>query len=230
MLTFDNIHPDLRVVGELLDPGHDLLWRRRAHLYMVVPLTWTIPSGFLDRIMPAGYLGITDATLVRLPAEFQIRRGKLISEDRYKASRHVRWFQYRVEEEYWNNLYGKGIIVAMVTKNVNPEIRMTPPMSVPETEIRILVSKSLPHRLPNAEEQEETFMSQILRMGSFFTYETRFFPSEPDNLADCNEFLVQERIHDCDYYSSINDTFPVFFDFEPIRKRIQDIIANFANV
>lgn len=230
MLTFDNIHPDLGVVGELLDQGHDLLWRRRAHLYMVVPLTWTIPSGFSDRVMPAGYLGITDATLVRLPSEFRIRRGKLISEDRYKASRHVRWFQYRVEEEYWNNLYSKGIILTMVTKDINPEIRMTPPMSLPETEIRILVPKSLPHRIPHAKEQDEALMSQIWRQGSFFTYETRFFPSEPNNFENYDEFLVQEQIHDCNYYFSINDTFLVFFDFEPLRKRIQDIIVNFADV
>ena len=87
MLTFKDIFANITVVGELLDQGHDLPWRRRAHLYIVVPKEWTIPSGFSDRIMPAGYLNVTEATLVRLPAEFQIRRGKLIREDRYKASR-----------------------------------------------------------------------------------------------------------------------------------------------
>ena len=35
MLAFD-IHPNIRVVGELLPQGHDLLWRRRARLYMEV--------------------------------------------------------------------------------------------------------------------------------------------------------------------------------------------------
>ena len=31
------IHPCIRVVGVLLPQGHDLLWKRKAHLYMVPP-------------------------------------------------------------------------------------------------------------------------------------------------------------------------------------------------
>lgn len=223
MLTFDNIHPDLRVVGELLDQGHDLLWRRRAHLYMVVPLTWTIPSGFSDRVMPAGYLDVTDGTLVRLPSEFRIRRGKLVREDRNKAMQHINWFCHRVQEEFRKELYNKGIILLCVTKDVDPEIRMTPPRLFPEVEIRILVPKSLPHRLPNPEEQQNTLTSRAWRqLGAGFTYKTAYYPNEPEHLDDYDEFPCLD-ISGHKILSSNHGPYLLFNTFEPLRQAVSDI-------
>lgn len=224
MLYFDDIHPGLRVVGELLDQGHDLLWRRRAHLYIVVPKEWTIPAGFSDRVMPEGYLDINDAKLVRLPSEFRLRRGKLISEDRYKASRHVQWFQYRVEEEYWKDLLGKGIILELVTRDLDPTIRATPPIMLPQVEVRVLVPRALPHRLPSVEEMDEGIFHRACKLGLFETISYKFYPNEPESTDDYDEFVLFDRIYDCDYYPSINETFLVFSDFESLRKRIQAIL------
>lgn len=224
MLYFDDIHPDLRVVGELLEQGHDLLWRRRTHLYIVVPKEWTIPAGFSDRVMPESYLDINDARLVRLPSEFRLRRGKLISEDRYKASRHVRWFQYRVEEEYWKDLFAKGVILELMTRDLDPTIRATPPMMLPQVEVRVFVPRTLPHRLPSVKEMDEAIIHRPCKLGLFETISCEFFPSEPESTDGYDAFVLLERIHDRDYYSSINETFLVFLDFESVRKRIQAIL------
>lgn len=222
MLTFKDIFADITVVGELLEQGHDLPWRRRAHLYIVVPKEWVIPSGFSDRIMPDGYLGINDAALVRIPSEFRILRGKLVREDRDKASRHVMWFQYRVEEEYWKDLFDKGVILELVTRDLDPKIRTTAPMMLPQEEVRILVPKALPHRLPSVEEKQEERVHLAFRMSLLET--CAFYPEEPESGDDYDEFVLLERISDYEYYCSINDTFVVFLDFESVRKRIQAIL------
>lgn len=222
MLSFKGIFADLTVVGELLDQGHDLLWRRRAHLYIVVPKEWSIPSGFSARVMPEGYLGINDASLVRLPSEFRILRGELVREDRDKASRHVRWFQSRVEEEYWKDLFGKGAILELVTVDLDPTIRTTAPMMLPREEVRLLVPKALPHRLPSVEEMHEASLHQAFRMSMLETYE--FYPGEPNNPDDYDEFVLVDRIRYHEYYNSINGTFVVFLDFESVRKQIQAIL------
>jgi hypothetical protein len=193
---------------------------------MAVPLTWSIPSGFSDRIMPEGYLGINDATLVRLPSEFRILRGKLVREDRDKASRHVMWFQYRVEEEFWKDLFGKGVILNLVTRDLDPRIRTTAPMMFPHKEVRLLVPKSLPHRLPSAEEKHDAHVHLAFRMSLIETYSDEFYPREPENTDDYDEFVLIDRFYEYSrkYYYSMNDTFVVFLDFESVRKRIQSIL------
>lgn len=214
--TFDDIHSDLSVVGELLEQGHDLLWRRRAHLYMVVPLTWTIPSGFSDRVMPEGYLGVTDATLVRLPSEFRILRGKLVREDRDKAMHHINWFCSRVQEEFWKELYAKGIVLT-VKAYQSPANAFTMPW-YPKKHIGVLVPKSLPHR-----QQDENEMREIM-VAKLWNHTSEYYPQEPDCMEDYDEFDCLD-VFDIEILPSARGPYLLFKTFEPLRQAISDILA-----
>lgn len=199
MLTFD-IHPDIRVVGELLPQGHDLLWRRRACLYMEVPSEWPIPKGF-DRL---------DDGRIPLEGDFRIRRDKLIRQDWHEALRQVSWFYMKVQEIYWKGLFSKGIILAFDLYKID-EYALSYPWD--SLGVRVLVPKSLPHRLPDEKEKEGSLLITLLQ-----DHTTKYCPSMPESLEDYDDFPVGTTT-DYDLTQMI-----YVDDFESARKTISSIL------
>ena len=201
MLSFD-IYPYIHVVGELLPLGHDLLWRRRARLYMEVPAEWPVPKSFQDRM---------EDGRIPLIGDFRICRVKLIRQDWHEAWRQVSWFYMEMQDVFWKGLFSRGIIVALDSHKIN-EHAMTHPWQR-SMNVRILVPKSMPHKAPDAKDKENSLLTVL--------YEpvTRYYPAGPQSPEDYDDFLVGSA---CDY-----DLSEALFmdDFESIRKNISGILG-----
>lgn len=151
MLTFD-IFPHSRVVGEILPQGHDLLWRHRVQLYMEVPSEWPVPDEFRDQVKDGR---------IKLYGKFRTFRGKLIRTDRYKAWSQIDYFYSSMQELYWKTLFAKGIILA-VYSHVIDEYALVCSEFHP-LPVRMLVPKSLPHRIPEKREMENSLLLDLLK-------------------------------------------------------------------
>lgn len=203
MLNFDNIHPDLRVVGEMLDQGHDLLWRRRARLYMEVPHEWPVPDEFLD-CMKDGR--------IKLYGTFRIFRGKLIRSDQYDAWLQVNHFYASMQELYWKTLFAKGIILA-VYSHIIDEYALVSSEFYP-LPVRMLVPKSLPHRIPEKREMENSLLLDLLEKNDI-----KYYPTEPLSLDDYDDFPIG-------FTNNYSLSQAIFVDdFESARKTIADILC-----
>ena len=200
MLTFD-IYPHIRVVGELLPQGHDLLWRRLVRLYMEVPAEWPVPERFAH--MEDGR--------IPLDGDFRIRRGKLIRQDWHEAWQQVSWYYMEVQEVYWKDLFSKGIILAFDSYKIN-EFALSCPWD--SLGVRVLVPKSLPHRSPDAKEKESSLLITLVK-----NHTTRYYPSEPLSLEDYDDFPVGTTT-DYDLSQMI-----YVDDFESARKTISGILG-----
>lgn len=203
MLTFNNLHLDLRVVGELLPQGHDLLWRRRALLYMEVPSEWPVPDEFRDQVKDGR---------IKLYGKFRTFRGKLIRTDRYKAWSQIDYFYSSMQELYWKTLFAKGIILA-VYSHVIDEYALVCSEFHP-LPVRMLVPKSLPHRIPEKREMENSLLLDLLKKNDI-----KYYPTEPLSLDDYDDFPIGVTNN----YSLSQEIF--VDDFESARKTIADILC-----
>jgi len=207
------IHPCIRVVGVLLPQGHDLLWRRKAHLYMVTPKEWPIHEGFRNRIQEDGRIS--------LHGEFNIRRGKLIREDKVKAFRQVNWYFIRVQEVFWKDLFERGIIFSMVSHWLNPEICATPPMLIPKLEMRLHVPKGMLTSVPEPEPENNPLILNL------WEHAAVYFPGEPEVPDAYDEFVLGE-ICEYDYidrgHLPRGSNVPFLLSFETVREAIMSIL------
>ena len=201
MYTFE-IHPNIRVVGELLPQGHDLLWRRRARLYMEVPAEWPVPKGFRDRLKDGR---------IPLDGDFRIRRGKLIRQDWHEAWQQVSWYYMEVQEIYWKDLFSKGIILAFDSYKIN-EFALSCPWD--SLGVRVLVPKSIPHRAPDEKEKFNSLLIVLVK-----NHTTKYYPSQPLSLEDYDDFPVGTTT-DYDLSQMI-----YVDDFESARKTISGILG-----
>lgn len=210
-ITFE-VHPCIRVVGELLPQGHELPWRRKAVLYMVSPKEWPVPEGFRERL---------EDGRVRLNGEFRVRRGKIIGEDRDKAMRQVNWYFIRVQVMFWKDLFAKGIIFGLVSRNLNPEIRITPPMVIPELEMRLLVPKGMLDCVPESEPENNPVFLNL------YEHTTLYFPGEPEAPDTYDEFVLG-KICEYDYISRGHlprgTNTPFLLCFDTVRAAILEIL------
>lgn len=203
MLTLNNIHPNLRLVGELLSQEHDLLWRRRALLYIEVPSEWPVPDEFRDQVKDGR---------IKLYGKFRTFRGKLIRTDRYKAWSQIDHFYSSMQELYWKTLFAKGIILA-VYSHVIDEYALVCSEFHP-LPVRMLVPKSLPHRIPEKREMENSLLLELLEKNDI-----KYYPTEPLSLDDYDDFPIGVTNN----YSLSQEIF--VDDFESARKTIADILC-----
>lgn len=202
MLTFD-IFPHSRVVGEILPQGHDLLWRHRVQLYMEVPSEWPVPDEFRDQVKDGR---------IKLYGKFRTFRGKLIRTDRYKAWSQIDYFYSSMQELYWKTLFAKGIILA-VYSHVIDEYALVCSEFHP-LPVRMLVPKSLPHRIPEKREMENSLLLDLLKKNDI-----KYYPTEPLSLDDYDDFPIGVTNN----YSLSQEIF--VDDFESARKTIADILC-----
>lgn len=214
MLTFDNIHPDLRVVGELLDQGHDLAWNRRVTLFMVVPKAWPIPSHYEPSIMYEGFLGFDNAHLLVIPFDFRLKRSRLVRQDQNKAMQYINHFCFEVQKEYWKELYSQGVILAVRQFNID-ECAGTQ-YWMPRNCIEVYVPKARTHRQPEAEEDAE-----ILEINAQ-EHSVRFYPKEPEHPEDYDQFWCTD-VSDYQINHSAENPFLCFGSFEAVRKAIANM-------
>ena len=203
MLTLNNIHPNLRLVGELLSQEHDLLWRRRALRYIEVPSEWPVPDEFRDQVKDGR---------IKLYGKFRTFRGKLIRTDRYKAWSQIDHFYSSMQELYWKTLFAKGIILA-VYSHVIDEYALVCSEFHP-LPVRMLVPKSLPHRIPEKREMENSLLLELLEKNDI-----KYYPTEPLSLDDYDDFPIGVTNN----YSLSQEIF--VDDFESARKTIADILC-----
>ena len=203
MLTFNTLHPDLVVVGELLPQGHDLLWRRRACLYMEVPHEWPVPDKFLDCVKDGR---------IMLYGTFRIFRGKLIRSDQYDAWLQVNHFYASMQELYWKNLFAKGIILAVESYTIDEYSLVH--FEFQPLQVRILVPKSLPHKTLELRNKENSLLSSILAKNNI-----KYYPTGPSSLDDYDDFPIG--------FTNKYNLFQAIFvdDFESARKTIADILC-----
>ena len=203
MLTFDTLHPDLRVVGELLPQGHDLLWRRRVQLYMEVPSEWSVPDEFRDRVKDGR---------IKLYGKFRTFQGKLIRSDRYKAWLQINHYYASMQELYWKALFSKGIILAVESNKIDEYALVS--FEFQPLPVRMLVPKSLPHKVP-----EESDMENSLLVSLFWKNDIKYYPAEPLSLDDYDDFPIG--------FTNQYDLSQSIFvdDFESARKTIADILC-----
>ena len=210
-ITFE-VHPCIRVVGELLPQGHELPWRRKAVLYMVPPKEWPVPEGFRERL---------EDGRVRLNGEFRVRRGKIIGEDRDKAMRQVNWYFIRVQVMFWKDLFAKGIIFGLVSRNLKPEIRTTPPMVIPKLEMRLLVPKGMLDCVPESEPENNPVFLNL------YEHTTLYFPGEPEAPDSYDEYFLGE-IYEDDYiergHLPRGTNTPFLLCFDTVRAAILEIL------
>lgn len=203
MLTFNNLHPDLRVVGELLPQGHDLLWRRRTLLYMEVTSEWPVPDEFRDQVKDGR---------IKLYGKFRTFRGKLIRTDRYKAWSQIDHYYASMQELYWKALFAKGIILAVYSHVIDEYALVCSEFS--PLPVRMLVPKSLPHRIPEKREMENSLLLELLEKNDI-----KYYPTEPLSLDDYDDFPIGVTNN----YSLSQEIF--VDDFESARKTIADILC-----
>lgn len=203
MLAIDTLHPDLRIVGELLSQGYDLLWRHRVQLYMEVPSEWPVPDEFRDQVKDGR---------IKLYGKFRTFRGKLIRTDRYKAWSQIDHFYSSMQELYWKTLFAKGIILA-VYSHVIDEYALVCSEFYP-LPVRMLVPKSLPHRIPEKREMENSLLLELLEKNDI-----KYYPTEPLSLNDYDDFPIGVTNN----YSLSQAIF--VDDFDSARKTIADILC-----
>lgn len=208
----------IRIVGELTGQGPDLLGRRSAELYMAASKDWPVPTAYQEVLMPDGTLGIADANLIRLRGEYRVRRDDVIRKDWSKVSRRVYWFYHKVQQAFWTDLFSKGIILAIEDYDFDSEDIRPNPLDTPKRLIRLLIPKSLPHRLPND-------VTEDLKFKHLWEHHTQYLPQEPENRDDYDEYVYGEL--DAERISGGNPYFgntPCFRDFEPVRLAIRTVL------
>ena len=203
MLNFDNIHPDLRIVGELLPQGYDLLWRHRVQLYMEVPCEWPVPDEFRDRVKDGR---------IKLYGKFHTFRGKLIRSDRYKAWDQIDHYYASMQELYWKALFSKGIILAVESYKID-EYTLVSFEFLPLL-VRMLVPKSLPHKAPEIRDMENPLLVSLLEKNDI-----KYYPADPLSLDDYDDFPIGVTNN----YSLSQEIF--VDDFDSARKTIADILC-----
>ena len=203
MLTLNNIHPNLRLVGELLSQEHDLLWRRRALLYMEVPSEWPVPDEFRDQVKDGR---------IKLYGKFRTFRGKLIRTDRYKAWSQIDHFYSSMQELYWKTLFAKGIILAVYSPVIDEYALVCSEFH--PLPVRMLVPKSLPHRIPEKREMENSLLLDLLEKNDI-----KYYPADPLSLDDYDDFPIG-------FTNNYSLSQAIFVDdFESARKTIADILC-----
>ena len=221
MLSID-LDIGIHVVGEPIEQGYKLFARKRAKLYMIVPKSWPIPDGYVERLMPEGTLGITDENVLSLNGEYRLRREGIISEDWQKASRQIDWFYHRVQQAFWDEVFEKGVVVA-IDKGRNNYPPGVISLIAPGTTIYVdfLIPKSLPHKMPTKAKQRDAFR------GIFWQEDIVYYPAEPK----CKEDYDVYAYGDIDMgvvYNGNNDTrfnlLSFFHNFEAVRAAIQEIL------
>ena len=204
LLTFNNLHPDLRLVGELLPQGYDLLWRRRARLYMEVPHEWPVPDEFLD-CMKDGR--------IKLYGKFRTFQGKLIRSDRYKAWLQIDHYYASMQELYWKALFSKGIILAVESYKIDEYTLVS--FEFQPLPVRMLVPKSLPHKVPEKSDMENPLLVSLL----FGKTDIKYYPADPLSLDDYDDFPIG-------FTNQYDLSQSIFVDnFESARKTIADILC-----
>lgn len=203
MLTFNTLHPDLHVVDELLPQGYDLLWRHRVQLYMEVPSEWPVPGEFRDRVKDGR---------IKLCGKYRTFRGKLIRSDRYKAWDQIDHYYASMQELYWKALFSKGIILAVETYKIDEYALVS--FEFQPLPVRMLVPKSLPHKVP-----EKSDMENSLLVSLFGKNDIKYYPTGPSSLDDYDDFPIG--------FTNQYDLSQAIFvdDFESARKTIADVLC-----
>lgn len=133
----------------------------------------------------------------------------------------MNWYFIRVQVMFWKDLFAKGIIFGLVSRNLNPEIRITPPMVIPKLEMHLFVPKGMLSSVPKPEpENSPIFLNH-------YHHTTMYFPGEPEAPDSYDEYFLEE-IYEDDYiergHLPRRTNTPFLLCFDTVRAAILEIL------